>query len=127
MIITVNGLDKKLSKKFVEFCCKDLNIRPGLLEIDGQPYLSDRQTGACIDMDIGHYLILVKTANRNLTQIYTTIAHELVHVKQYMYDNLGHLLDRHKPPYDDRWWEKEANLKADHLILSFVKTFDLDG
>jgi len=72
-------------------------------------------------MDIGHYLILVKTANRNITEIYTTIAHELVHVKQYMYDNLGHLLDQHKPPYDERWWEKEANLKAQELILSFVK------
>lgn len=75
----------------------------------------------CFDMDVGHYMILIKTHNRNLTQIYTTLAHELVHVKQYMYDNLGYLLDSHKPPYNERWWEKEANSKAEELILKFVQ------
>jgi len=121
MILTINGLDQSLTKTFTKFCLGKLNINPNIIEIEGQPYLDDRRNGACIDMDIGHYLILVKTANRNITEIYTTIAHELVHVKQYMYDNLGHLLDQHKPPYDERWWEKEANLKAQELILSFVK------
>lgn len=86
--------------------------------------MDNGRTGMCLDMDIGHYLILVKTGNRDITQIYKTVAHELVHVKQYMYDNLGHLLDRHPPPYDDRWWEKEAKLKSEEFILRFVQKFN---
>ena len=100
-----------------------MNIRPNIIEIEGQDFLQDGRTGMCLDMDIGHYLILVKTGRRDITEIYRTIAHELVHVKQYMYDNLGHLLDQEKPPYDDRWWEKEAKFKSDEFILRFVNSF----
>ena len=120
-IIKINGLDQRLSTKFTNFCLGQLNIRPNILEIEGQDFLQHDRTGMCFDMDIGHYMILIKTHNRNLTQIYTTFAHELVHVKQYMYDNLGYLLDSHKPPYNERWWEKEANSKAAELILKFVQ------
>ena len=44
----------------------------------------------------------------------------MIHVKQYMTQDLGTLLDEYKTvPYLDRWWEQEA---FDNSV-SFVEKF----
>lgn len=118
MNIKVENLDEALTKDFVNFCCKELDIAPNYIEIVGDENVGDR-TGACIDLSENDFMIIVETGNRNLTQIYTTIAHEMVHVKQYMKEDLGNLLDKDKTPYFQRWWETEAREKS----LDFVKKF----
>lgn len=119
MMIKVYDLDRKLTESFVTFCCEDLKIFPKLIEVSPIKFDTD-STGLCIDVDEDEFLILTKTKDRNLTQIYKTIAHELVHVKQFIYDNLNDLLLTNEP-YETCWWEKEAQEKSTNLISRYVK------
>ena len=80
----------------------------------------------CIDIDEDNFLILVSKESKSLSQIYISIAHELVHVKQFMYDNLGTLLDQGYE-YDTCWWEQEARERSERFLLEFVKYFKLNG
>jgi len=113
--------DKNLTEKFVQFCCENLKAFPNKLEID-EYLVNDNTTGLCVDFDDDNFLILVRVKNRNLTQIYTTIAHELVHVKQHMYDNLNDLLLYNNGNLNT-WWEKEAYEKSDKLVENFITFF----
>lgn len=123
MILTTK-LDLKyeeLANVFAEFLCKELSVTPRELHIVGTDL--DEGLGQCIDVDEGSYLILVKESGRRLEQIFITIAHEMVHVKQYMTQELGRLLDEQSHvPYEDRWWEKEAYEKAVPLVEKFSET-----
>jgi hypothetical protein len=63
----------------------------------------------CIDDTNDTFTILIKSDKRSYEDVLMTVAHELVHVKQYMQNDLGMLLDKHKDlDYDKRWWEHEA-------------------
>jgi hypothetical protein len=76
----------------------------------------------CFDESEGNFTILVKETERNIGEVFTTIAHEMIHVKQYMTQELGRLLDEQSEvPYDQRWWEKEAFEKAVPLVEKFSK------
>ena len=120
MKIRVENLDESLTTKFVNFCCEELQISPNYIEVVGDDWEGDN-TGLCVDLDEKDFLVVVSTKDRNLTQIYTTIAHELIHVKQHMKDGLGSLLDaKNKPPYTQRWWEKEAREKSSDFVKKFV-------
>jgi len=119
MNIKIQGLGEKLTQDFVYFCCKELDVQPDSIEIIGDDWAGEN-TGLCIDLDEKDFLICVAVNDRNLTQIYTTIAHELVHIKQYMKQDLGSLLNKDKPEYLDRWWEKEAREKSLDLVKKFV-------
>lgn len=110
----------RLVNKFVEFLCIELSVRPREISIIGADL--DDCLGQCIDVYDGTYLILVKEDGRNIGQIFTTIAHEMIHVKQYMTQELGRLLDEQKHiPYEERWWEKEAYERAVPLVEKFAK------
>jgi hypothetical protein len=124
MNIKVENLEEALTIDFVNLCCTELDIKPDSIEVVGTAYLADmagaaRRTGLCIDLDEKNYMVIAAIKDRTLTEIYTTIAHEIVHIKQYMKEDLGKLLDSEKPIYEDRWWEKEAREKS----LVFVKKF----
>lgn len=86
------------------FYCNELDIQPEL-----EVYIDDSKdlkvNGLCYHND-GEFLILI---NGNLEDGHAlvTLAHELVHVKQYMKNDLEEKLDL-TIPYHDRWWEKEA-------------------
>jgi|SaaInlV_120m_DNA_3_1039746.scaffolds.fasta_scaffold27664_2 hypothetical protein len=125
MKIHSRNLDPALTKKFVEFCVKELDITPTMIVVEAENELEGN--GLCVDINPGQYLILVNCRNRNLTEIYTTVAHELVHVKQYMLDNLGFLLDSSEFEYDKTWWEAEARNRSQELILKFVKNYEFNG
>lgn len=122
MKVKVKGLDPKLTTHFTRFCCENLPAWPKSIEIVAEDKIVNDKSGLCIDIDEDNYLILISKKNKNISQIYTSIAHEMVHVKQFMYDNLGELLDKGYN-YDTCWWEQEARERSEKILLEFVKKF----
>ena len=124
--IDVVGLSRPTTiSKFVEFACKELDINPKIITLESMHqnvYFSEKTIGFCIDLEPGHFLIMVYEANRNITQICNTIAHEMIHVKQYLKENLGYLIDTcSNIPYHERWWEIEAFNNSGTLVEKFVR------
>lgn len=112
--------NKKLVEKFTKFLLGKLNISPKSIEI-ASTEMKDCH-GICVDITEDNYLILVDETDRNITEIFVTIAHEMVHVKQYMKENLGWFLEnRSYIPYETRWWEKEAFEKSVEYVKAFAK------
>lgn len=105
---------------FVTFLCNKLSVFPRKITV--APYeLDDGILGVCIDETKEDFILLVKQNERNLTEVFVTIAHEMVHVKQHIKENLGWFLDNHSHiPYHERWWELEANKKSVSLVEQFV-------
>lgn len=112
----------KLVENFAVFLCRELDIMP--LKVTIAPYeLDDGILGLCLDESDDEFIVFVKEQDRNIGQIFTTIAHEMVHVKQYMKENLGWFLNNRKDiPYLDRWWEVEAYSESVPLVEKFAKT-----
>ena len=51
----------------------------------------------------------------------------MIHVKQYMTQDLGRLLDENADmPYEERWWEAEAFDNAVSLVEKFSKTININ-
>jgi hypothetical protein len=114
-----------LVNPFVKFLCDELSVLPREVTIVSEDV--EGGVGLCIDVDPDSFLILVKESGRSVGQVLTTIAHEMIHVKQYMTQELGRLLDEQSHvPYEDRWWEKEAYENAVPLVEKFVKKFTPD-
>lgn len=124
MLLEITTPWRKLTEQFVSFLATELNVIPErlvLAEHEG----TDGNLGLCIDLSDTEFMILVKTDSRNIGEIFTTIAHEMIHVKQYMQENLGWFLDnRSYIPYQERWWEKEAFQHAVPLVEKFAKGLD---
>lgn len=122
MKVEVVELDDVLTEDFVTFCCFELDISPELITVEGwdEPF-KDGALGLCYEVnDNKEYLIMVCKQNRTATAIYNTIAHEMVHVKQFMKQDLGSTIEAHKPAYNDRWWEIEASKKSLDLVKKYV-------
>lgn len=124
MIIDVNVNHKYsfLVGRFLKFLCNELDVSPCRVTVF--PYENDDDvSGMCIDESDDEFIILVKEENRRVEDIFVTIAHEMIHVKQHMKENLGWFLDNHSHiPHHDRWWEKEAFSNAIPLVQKFAKT-----
>jgi len=113
----------RLVEIFVEFLCFELSICPREIVILGEDI--NGGLGQCIDVDEDSFLILVKETGRDIGQIFTTIAHEMIHVKQYMTQELGRLLDENRDlSYDSRWWEREAYEKSVPLVEKFTQKIE---
>jgi|TARA_B110000977_G_C11045477_1_gene480369 hypothetical protein len=123
MKIEVTELDTSLTTNFVNFCCDDLGVFPDFITVEGwdEPF-NNGALGLCYEVDAKEdYLIMVSKEGRNVTQIYNTIAHEMIHVKQFMVQNLSkNLCQEHKPLYRDRWWEKEAKENSFDMVKRYV-------
>lgn len=122
MQLEILDLDPTLTEKFVKFCCDDFKCYPDYLTIYGWDVpLKDGAQGLCYEANPGDYLIYVQMKNRNLTEIYNTLAHEMIHVKQFMKNDLNKYINaEHKPIYEDRWWEKEARQRSLKIVKNFV-------
>jgi len=111
----------RLVNPFVKFLCEELKVLPREIIIVSEDI--EDGFGLCLDIESDKFLILVKESGRRVDQVLTTIAHEMIHVKQYMTQELGRLLDEQQHvPYEQRWWEKEAYEKAVPLVEKFAKT-----
>ena len=122
MIIEVTDLNEKLTKDFVEFCCKELEIEPDSITIDAyDETIKHPALGLCWQVEDHKYIIEVATKNRTLTEIYNTVAHELIHVKQFEVDDLEkYFVSINKPTYKERWWEIEAEKNSFDLVKKYV-------
>jgi ribosomal protein L21E len=122
-VIKVETSYPKFLEQFAQFLCVELDISPAKITI--VPYeMDDGTLGLCLDETEDEFLVFVKEKGRDIGCICTTIAHEMIHVKQYMKENLSWFLDNRKNiPYMDRWWEKEAFNDAVPLVEKFGSTF----
>jgi hypothetical protein len=123
MNIEVIDLDVSLTENFVKFCCKELNVSPSLITIEGWDQdFPGESVGLCYEVNCkDEYLIMVSKADRNVTEIYDTIAHEMIHVKQFMKDDLEKVrLEEERPVYAERWYEIEAANKSYALVKKYV-------
>lgn len=103
-------------EEFVKYACEKLEIFPKEIEIDLLEV--DGVNGMCIDLEVDSFLILVKDHEDQLE----TLAHELVHVKQYMKQNLGSLLGTQE--YETSWWEQEARSLSKQIMEKFNERND---
>lgn len=104
--------------KFVQFMCDELDIAPAQIIVTSLGE-NKEALGMCIDLDPDRFLILVDD-DRPQVNVFNTISHEMIHVKQHIKEDLGSLLDTCKDiPYMDRWWEKEAYENS----MSYIKKF----
>jgi hypothetical protein len=113
-------------EKFARFLCDELQIRPAKVTI--VPYeLDDGILGLCLDESDDEFIVFVKEKDRDIGCICTTIAHEMIHVKQFLKENLNHWLNTCRDtPYHKRWWEVEARLDSVPLVEKFAKKFTPD-
>lgn len=115
----------RLVSEFVQFLCDELDVRPRKIDVVGTDLFEN--LGMCLDVEDESYLIFVKETGRRIDQIFITIAHEMIHVKQYMTQELGRLLDEQRHvPYKERWWEQEAYERAVPLLEKFAKNLTVD-
>ena len=120
MLLTTITPAPVLTQQFVHWLCAELNIQPDAVAVYGEDGMD--VYGMCIDDSETEFTILVKTGSRNIGEIFNTIAHEMIHVRQYMQENLGSLLDNCEHiPYMQRWWEIEAFSKSVSLVEKFAK------
>lgn len=82
--------------------CLDIAL-PSLIIEQVDEYDMD-ENGRCY-FKKDHFIILLR--KRDIGHMLVTLAHELVHVKQFIKDDLA---SKYNPniPYKSRWWEKEA-------------------
>jgi hypothetical protein len=106
-----------------DFIVKCLNLFAELLEIklpNLSIYIDDtmEQTGQCYQNSDDDYMIFLKAREEgNMIQ---TLAHEMVHVKQFLKDDLAsHFC--FDVPYSERWWEIEAYSKEKDLMKDLIQ------
>lgn len=123
MLLNIEVPNPILAHQFVLWLCEELQVHPDTICVYGEDELDGGIYGLCMDDSKSEFTILVKTGKRTITEIFNTIAHEMIHVKQYMKENLGHWLDtRSDIPYTLRWWEVEAFSKSVILVEKFART-----
>lgn len=120
--IEVTLMNSNKVDTFVRFICEELRIQPKTITVI--PYeCDDGVSGLCYDETEEDYIIFVRESGRDIGQIFTTIAHEMVHVKQYIKENLNDAIHNYSHiPYMERWWEQEAYGKSYSLVEKFVKS-----
>jgi Zn-dependent peptidase ImmA (M78 family) len=100
--------DDRLNKKFVQdvvtLFCNALKIKLPTILIYADETI--KSNGVCYRNDETEFMILLKDG-RSDAETMVTLAHELVHVKQYLVDDLSNKFDD-SIPYMERWWEQEA-------------------
>lgn len=143
MIITVTGgssSQKKRVESIVEFCAykllpriKNLEINVKMRNLKGDAYgycLSDDDESSRLDRPRVFELEIHK--NMPLRKVLETVAHEMVHVKQYARGELyeGSRVSKHRwqgkwldkdPDYWDQPWEIEAHGREAGLFIRWAE------
>jgi len=114
----MESLDKDKKEKlnsFVKFVKKELDLR-SVPTISIQNHRNGLKTTANYDYTKENKIIKVSCKNRALVDVMRSIAHELVHHKQFEQGRL-----KVKPPDIGGEIEDEANAKAGQFIKMFSK------
>ena len=113
---------KMYAYSMAEFVCNKFNINPDI-EISFRRLTNDRSVGGCIRVDNHEYEIDIKRSLR-LRDLLTTLAHELVHVKQYEFGEIDHEAER-DIDYFDRWSEVDAHGRETGLFIRWAEQNNL--
>lgn len=107
-MITVTG-GKQYQRDYVtsiaEYVCEKFGIEP-MVEINLREMRGDSNYGYCCDLEDGEYEIEVKRG-LPLRTLLTTVAHEMVHVKQY---ETGQLTQTNEINID--YWDRPSEIEA---------------
>lgn len=112
-------LEPNFTQKAVEFFCNFLGIE----KCDLHLMVDDTMNayGKCFELG-SEFCIAVNSEHRSITEIFQTIAHELVHVKQFIKEDLRKHADNGKDiPYYERWWEIEAYKLETEMVLALTE------
>lgn len=122
MKLEIFNLDETLTENYLEFCCDELSVYPDFITIEATDTpLKNGALGLCYEVEFkDEYYIIVYKGNRNITEIFDTISHEMIHVKQFMTQGLSQKIREHMPIYGERWWEKEAKKNSFALVQKYV-------
>ena len=107
-MITATGgkqYQRDYAVSIAEFVCQKFNIEP-TVEICLREMANDNNYGYCCDLEDNEYEIEVKRGMR-LRTLLTTIAHEMIHVKQYVEGTLDHSAEA-----DMDYWDRPSEIEA---------------
>jgi len=137
MIVSVTGGSKsqKLhTQKMVEFCAKTLMPRMKNLDITVNLCKPDGALGYCLELDNNREFEIEIDREQPLRKLLETVAHEMVHVKQYARRELnpsidgcwmGKTVDPKKTNYWDLPWEIEAHGRETGLFVRYCEENNL--
>ena len=106
-MITVNGgtaTQRKHAYSMAQFVCDKFGMTP-TVEINFRRMTNDDSYGYCCHLDDHEFEVEVKRTLR-LRDMLTTLAHELVHVKQYVYNEMPAVIG------DGDYWDRPHEVEA---------------
>ena len=136
MYITVNGgkaHQRKHVQTMVEFCIETLMPRMRTLEITVNLCKPKGALGYCLELDNKREFELEVDKTQPMRKLLETVAHEMVHVKQYARremnphsdDWLGKTYNPKKVSYWDLPWEIEAHGREVGLFIRWAEKHNL--
>lgn len=133
-VVEIKGGRKKqreLAESMINYCIKKLMPRMRTLYIDVNLNKKCDALGYCLALDNREFELEIQS-DQSLRRFLETVAHEMVHVKQYargeLYESTaqnkhkwqGEWLDK-DPEYYDRPWEIEAHGREVGLFVRWAK------
>ena len=136
MLITVTGgkpNQRKYVESMVEFCIQKLMPRMETLDITVKLKTPDGAMGYCLETDNKRTFEIEIDRNQKLRPLLETVAHEMVHVKQFarreMHPSMdtwyGKTYNPKKVSYWDLPWEIEAHGREAGLFVRWCEENDL--
>ena len=131
-VIGGSSSQKKHAKKMVEFCESTLMPRIKNLDITVSLCKPKGAMGYCLELDEKEFEIEVDKT-QPLRKVLETVAHEIVHVKQYVRRELnpmtqawmGKTVNPEKVSYWDLPWEIEAHGREIGLFIRYCEANNL--
>ena len=129
-MITVNGgkrNQRKYALSMAAYVCKKFNVNP-TVEINFRRMSKDENYGYCCELEDSEYEVDIKRT-LNMRTMLMTLAHEMVHVKQYARRELhpvndtwcGKTYNPKKTSYWDLPWEIEAHGREVGLFVRWAE------
>ena len=136
MLITVTGgkpNQRKYVESMVEFCVKTLMPRMSTLDIIVKLKKPKGAMGYCLELDTNREFEIEIDNSQPLRRLLETVAHEMVHVKQFARRELhpakdtwyGKTYNPKKVSYWDLPWEIEAHGREVGLFVRWCEENDL--
>jgi len=134
-ILVTGGTESQRNKvqSMIEFCIEKMMPRMQTLDIEVKLKKINDAMGYCLCMDKRTFELEIGT-NQRLRRIMETVAHEMVHVKQYARSELkpdyqwqGKTINPERVEYWDLPWEIEAHGREVGLFVRWVQSTGQTG
>lgn len=104
---------------FALWLLDELKINCEKIEIVEQEDI-DGPNGLCMDNSLTDYTLFIRTVGRVTVDSFVTLAHEMVHVYQFLHKDLNDV--DWNIPYETRWWELEAVSMSPGLVKKYSES-----